>query len=1468
MISGLLLGITLLLRTDAVQRWLAEYISSEIQESYNIPIEIEKVCINNFKDFSLENIHIRDQHGGTILKADNAMASISPMEFIKGDLQIYTLAFAAPDIHLSRKTPDSPLNIQFIIDELSKDNKEKEKDKKLRINQLIIYDGKFSYDIFSEEHIAGRFDPNHIAISDFGCNLSLKDLNSKNLNLNIRSISGNEKSGLKLNKFKGRIMSTGKSVQLHDMSIELPNTHIISDRIDVAYKIDALDSLAIEGKVIGGHLSVEDVRPFLPDIPADIPKFSFKINGRIDHNVAKGDIYLCDSEKGIVVNAAANILSPYSPERNADIQIKELSIKESTIDRILTLIGKDSLYIAALVGDIRAKGSTAISKDELAANIILESRSGEGKAGLSIKSNGEYSLKAKGKRIELGKIVRNPSLGKCNLNITSRGNIYGDGDYANFKATIESLGFKNYTYAPIHIKGKVGQEYIIADARTNDQNITADISLQYHKKRKEFGKLTAEISSFSPNNLKLTKDFANSIFSFSMNGTGKYSANKDRIIEVSINDLVHENNDIKDKINKFHASESYSPEGRRLYIESDFLEGGITGEYRYSDLAKTFTNIMKEKTPALTSGRRMASSNNYAYEFHIIDTKFISRLFNLPFTINSNSSLSGICNDSKKLFELNAQINNATFKKWEFPTINITGKNNENTLTLDVEALNKTYLRRGTKQESIHETWIILNSLTREGNTKATFSWNSCQNSKEEHGTASLDATFGRDKNNNLTLDARINPTDIMHNGSQWHISAGEIKGSLERLSVKGISIYNDTQRLEISGIVGKNATDCLNILTKNMEVGTLMGLTNFQALRFSGKATGSASLSSLFSAPEISGRFNVDNMKIEGRAVGRGDLNLGWSNNEKAILIDCDIHNDYTEKTKVKGFLSQANDTILLQIDASKLNVNILENKIGAFVTDLDGYADGTFYVLGGWRAVDLKGNLLLNSGLRVKATNTVYNVEGGNISLTTGKISFDSIQLKDKKGNKGLLTGHLGHKNFNNWTCDLTVKADKMIVYDTQGFGREPFYGTVYATGEGKIMFEPKSGFTLEADVKSDPGSFFVYNSSTSSGARDNSFITFTDSSKKKKSQDKEEQSDKNRYKSVNSKLKLDFMLDVTDNLHTKVFTNLHTQDYIDFYGTGTVNAIYDDKTGFSMRGALDLDRGTYKFTIQDIFPKEFAIDKGSRLLFEGDPFNAGLDLTTRLHLPSVPLTDLNTETSRKTTAKVDCVMKIDGTLNKPQLTFDIELPEANEEERDLLASVASTQEQKNTQFIYLLGIGKFYTYDYNKAGTSSESSTAVESLISTTLSSQLNNMLGRIINNDNWDFAGNFSTSERGWNRMEVEGMLRGRLLNNRLLINGNFGYRDNPIANSNFIGDFEIQYLLDKKGIFSTKAYSKTNDRYFTESDLTTQGMGFLVKYDFNRWLFWRKKKQDNKENTPNETENTETTSGDTEPKNDK
>ena len=63
----------------------------------------------------------------------------------------------------------------------------------------------------------------------------------------------------------------------------------------------------------------------------------------------------------------------------------------------------------------------------------------------------------------------------------------------------------------------------------------------------------------------------------------------------------------------------------------------------------------------------------------------------------------------------------------------------------------------------------------------------------------------------------------------------------------------------------------------------------------------------------------------------------------------------------------------------------------------------------------------------------------------------------------------------------------------------------------------------------------------------------------------------------------------------------------------------------------------------------------------------------------------------------------------------------------------------------------------------------------------------------------------------------------------------------------IGDFSLQYILTPKGTISLKVYNQSNDRYFTRSSLNTQGLGVIMKKDFNglRDLFSTKKKKSRK-----------------------
>ena len=283
--------------------------------------------------------------------------------------------------------------------------------------------------------------------------------------------------------------------------------------------------------------------------------------------------------------------------------------------------------------------------------------------------------------------------------------------------------------------------------------------------------------------------------------------------------------------------------------------------------------------------------------------------------------------------------------------------------------------------------------------------------------------------------------------------------------------------------------------------------------------------------------------------------------------------------------------------------------------------------------------------------------------------------------------------------------------------------------------------------------------------------------------------------------------------------------------------------------MFGTYRITGGTYDITIQDIIKKNFIFNEGGTIIFGGDPYDATLNLQAQYTVNGVSLSDLNVGNSFSNTVRVNCLMNITGQPKAPIVDFDLDLPNVNSDEKQMVRFLIDSEEEMNQQVVYLLAVGRFFPQGANNAdqaeGQSSQTSLAMQSLLSGTLSGQINSLLGQVIKSNNWNFGANISTGDEGWNNAEYEGLISGRLFNNRLLIDGQFGYRDKAAtANTTFIGDFDIRYLLLPNGNLALRVYNQTNDRYFTRNSLNTQGIGFIMKKDFSDLseLLGKKKKK--------------------------
>ena len=690
-------------------------------------------------------------------------------------------------------------------------------------------------------------------------------------------------------------------------------------------------------------------------------------------------------------------------------------------------------------------------------------------------------------------------------------------------------------------------------------------------------------------------------------------------------------------------------------------------------------------------------------------------------------------------------------------------------------------------------------------------------------------------------------------------MAASKIDYRKNFIDVEQFKIEHGQQHILINGTASDNTNDSLSIDLKAVDVDYVLNLVNFHSVSFSGEASGRAYVVAPFGKFDAHAKLNVDKFLFEDGRMGVLDANVNWNREEKQIDIHATANDGPDAKTHINGYVSPARNYIDLDLRADGTHIDFLHSFTNSFISEVTGQARGRLNLVGPLDNINLVGQMTVNGEAHIRPLNTRYFLNNQTVTLIPDEIKLDGVTIADAYGNLGHISGSLFHKHLTRLSYDLNIKAENLLAYDFRDFGDNTFYGTVFGTGN--VAIKGRSGlFVMDVDVTPQPNSSFTYNVSSPDALSSQGFIEWDmkDESLEGKGflegrGKKVEGSEITPQSSINlsSDMYLNFSINCTPDATIRLLMDANTNDYITLNGNGVIRATYYDKGAFNMYGTYTLDHGTYGITIQNILKKNFTFNQGSTLVFGGNPFDAQLNLQAVHTVNGVSLADLNVGNSfSNNTIRVNCLMNIGGIARAPQVNFDIDMPTVSTDEKQIVRNIINSEEEMNQQVVYLLGIGKFYPQTNNNSRTQgsgqySQTSLAMQSLLSGTISGQINSILGSVIKSDNWNFGANISTGDEGWNNAEYEGLLSGRLLNNRLLINGQFGYRDNAAtANTSFIGDFDIRYLLTPNGNIALKVYNQTNDRYFTKSSLNTQGVGLIMKKDFTnlRDLFGKKRKK--------------------------
>ena len=704
-----------------------------------------------------------------------------------------------------------------------------------------------------------------------------------------------------------------------------------------------------------------------------------------------------------------------------------------------------------------------------------------------------------------------------------------------------------------------------------------------------------------------------------------------------------------------------------------------------------------------------------------------------------------------------------------------------------------------------------------------------------------------------------VKPTDVILNDTLWKIHPSQVVVDSGKVDVNNFYFSHQDRHVRINGRLSDNPQDTVKVELKDINMGYVFDIASISDdVDFEGDATGTAYASGVLKKPVMNTRLFVKNFSLNQGRLGDMDIYGEWDNENRGIRLDAFIRDVASAPSHVSGVVYplKPESGLDLNIEANELNLKFLEYYMRSIATDIKGRGTGKVHFYGKFKGLNLDGAVMTDASMKFDVLNTYFAIKD-TIRLAPTGLDFNNMYIADLEGHSGRLNGYLHFQHFKNLNYRFDIQASNLLVMNTKESADMPFYGTVYGTGNVSLSGNAAQGLEVNAAMTTNRNTVFTYINGSVASATSSQFIKFVDKTPRRTIQDSvqiisyyDQIQQKRQVETEEQKtdIRLNILVDATPDATMRIIMDPVAGDYISGKGTGNIRTEFYNKGDVKMFGNYRISQGVYKFSLQEVIRKDFVIKDGSTITFNGAPLDANMDIQASYTVNSASLNDLIPDASaiiQQPNVRVNCIMNLIGMLVHPTIKLGIELPNERDEVQTLVRNYISTEEQMNMQILYLLGIGKFYTED---AQNNNQNSNVMSSVLSSTLSGQLNNALSQVFETNNWNIGTNLSTGDKGWTDMEVEGILSGQLLNNRLLINGNFGYRDNPMANTNFVGDFEAEWLINRSGDVRLKAYNETNDRYYTKTNLTTQGVGIMYKKDFNKWsdlFFWNKKKLRNK-----------------------
>lgn len=1428
-----------ILQLYAVQTFLAQKAAKFLSKETQSKIEIERLEIEFFNSLALHNLYIEDQEKDTLVAIDEIEFSV----FALSTNTKYIWASAAlTGVHLNiyREQNKEHFNTQFLIDYFSSSDSAESDSWEIDFASVELSNTSFHYHDFHYPDSSEGVNYEHVDVTDLQLSAKEIELYEGNLSVMVDRLTFTEANGFTLKHLATNFSMNNERLDFQQLKINTAKT-----KLEGSFTLTANSFEEYSNFIENVHLSArfQQTTLFTNDLAFFVPVFN-----HIDEQVKlEGEVYgtisnLSGESLKVELNPQTYFLGDFDirglPDVNETfvyLDLKEFATTASGLRALPFPPFEEQNHLEVpeninKLGIIHFNGNFSGYFNDFVAYGKLNTQLGSIQTDVAVRENDAqvftYEGQVQSKQFDLGEFFALQQLGSLGLNLKVKGEgVEKETLLANAKGTITNLEYIDYTYEDITLDGEIKNGKFLGDLSINDPNLVLDFSGAIEQK----GNLTdadflLDVKHSNLVNLKLVKrEDTLSNLSFRANFDVKFSSIDQLEGLAAVDSLYYQDSEYTLKDKSLNLSAFNQESKKRIQLESSFLNANLEGKFEIGTLPSSlvsFTEFYLSDSPEFTP----STEQDFNLQLNIKNAQKLANILIPGFTLDTSLQLNVVLNNQNQLANLTFKGGYFGYKGQRFDDFNFSINASNDSIHQSLQASRFT-IGKINKLDS-----LSLFSSLHKGKLWSHLKWHSIEQVLDK-GEIKLKGEV----NSIDSLTLNLFESYVSIEDSLWEFdNKNQIHIFPNRLVVKDFKVKNQQQALAIQGTLSEQEEDSLSIDLKKLNLSYISMLLPKDLVKMKGIAEGELRISQAYNNPSLVADLNISKLELNQVYIGNTAFESSWNSVEEALEIDGYFGEGKEEKLEVSGmyYPSRKEESLDLEVHFSNFPLAVLEPYLKEYLSHWEGKLEGKVKVNGNPSEPLANGDLFFNqAGLTVNYLNTHYLIND-KVKLRPDFIGFDLIKIKDKDGNTATATGTIFHDNYEDLNVDVSLDFENFRALNTKAKDNDLFYGTAISSGNANISgYSDQLIMTITATAEK--GTDFNIPLGEGVEVSSSDFLVFTNSP----------QNDLNARETIDlSGIQMNFDLDIKPDAKVRIIFDEQIGDVLEAKGQGNLKLEINTLGNFNIYGQYVIEDGDYLFTLKNLISKKFELEKGSRISWDGDPYRARIDMKAIYNLRA-PLADIMQNDSLanyKRRSPVELELHMTSYLLSPEIAFDIRLPNANEATRQRLRSILYVnqndvnEQEMNQQVFGLLFLNRFLPPSTGNSDASGSRGAPGINNGYEMLSNQMSNWLSKL--SDQFDVGVNYRQGNE-YTGDEFDLSLSTELFQDRLVLDGNVGYsNNNQIQNnnqSNFVGEFTVEYKLSKDGRFRVSAFNRSvNNSLLQTVSPYTQGVGLFYREEFD------------------------------------